>query len=103
MLDWSKFKAFADDKVNVNENVKFGVGRVENIVGKGEKADDKVNANENVKFGLGRVENIVGKGENAGYQHFLLFPQCFQKPSFSRSLKLWIVWLKKKKELKYNT
>ena len=19
------------------------------------------------------------KGENAGYQHFLLFPQCFQK------------------------
>ena len=30
-----------------------------------------------------RVENIVGKGENAGYQHFLLFPQCFQKPSLS--------------------
>ena len=28
---------------------------------------------------LDRVENIVGKGENAGYQHFLLFPQCFQK------------------------
>ena len=26
-----------------------------------------------------RVENIVGKGENAGYQHFLLFPQCFFK------------------------
>ena len=23
------------------------------------------------------VENIVEKGENAGYQHFLLFPQCF--------------------------
>ena len=28
---------------------------------------------------INRVENIVGKGENAGYQHFLLFPQCFQK------------------------
>ena len=28
-----------------------------------------------------RVENTVGKGENAGYQHFLLFPQCFSKPS----------------------
>ena len=27
-----------------------------------------------------RVENIVGKGQNAGYQYFLLFPQCFQKP-----------------------
>ena len=25
------------------------------------------------------VENIVGKGENAGYQHFLLFPQYFQR------------------------
>ena len=32
--------------------------------------------------GLSREENIVGKGENAGYQHFLLFPQCFQKASF---------------------
>ena len=27
-----------------------------------------------------RVENTVGKGENAGYQHFLLFQQCFPKP-----------------------
>ena len=25
--------------------------------------------------------------ENAGYQHFLLFPQCFQKASFAGSLK----------------
>ena len=24
-----------------------------------------------------RVENIMEKGENAGYQHFLLFLQCF--------------------------
>ena len=31
---------------------------------------------------LDRVENIVGTGENAGYQHFLLFLQCFQKPFF---------------------
>ena len=38
-----------------------------------------------------RVENIVGKGQNAGYQHFLLFPQCFQKLSFSGSLKVVIV------------
>ena len=36
-----------------------------------------------------RVENIVGKGENAGYQHFLLFPQCFQKASLLGSLKMW--------------
>ena len=35
------------------------------------------------------VENIVGKGENAGYQHFLLFPQCF--PNEEGSLKVGIV------------
>ena len=37
-----------------------------------------------------RVENTVGKGEYAGYKHFLLFPQCFPKPSFIGSLKVWI-------------
>ena len=41
---------------------------------------------------MGRVENIVGKEENAGNQHFLLFPQCFQKFSMSGSLKVGIVW-----------
>ena len=50
ILDLSKLKAFADNNLNVNK--KF-------------------------KFALGRAEKIVGKGENAGYQHFLLFPQCF--------------------------
>ena len=57
-LDWSKLKTFADDKLNLTENLKFV---------------------------LGKVENIVGKGENAGYQHFLLFPQCFQKAFFTGS------------------
>ena len=28
-----------------------------------------------------REENTVGKGENADYHHFLIFPQCFPKPS----------------------
>ena len=37
-----------------------------------------------------RVENIVGKGENAGYQHLLLFSQCFQNLSVSGSLKVGI-------------
>ena len=27
------------------------------------------------------VENVMEKGQNIGYQHFLLFPQCFHKPS----------------------
>ena len=64
-LEWSKLKAFADNKINVTGKLKFV---------------------------LGLVENIVGKGENAGYQHFLLFPQCFQKSCFLRSLKVGIVW-----------
>ena len=34
------------------------------------------------EFVFDRIENIAGKGENAGNQHFLLFPQCFQKITF---------------------
>ena len=55
-------------------------------------ANDKFNAAEIVISSFDRAENIVGKEENAGCQHFLPFPQCFQKLSFSRSLKVWIVW-----------
>ena len=64
-LDWSNLKAFADDNLNMTQKLNFVVGR---------------------------VENIVGKGENAGYQHFLLFPQCFQKFCAPGSLKVGIVW-----------
>ena len=55
-------------------------------------ADDKINVNQQFKFHMGRLENIAGKGENAGYQYFLLFPQCFQKASFSGSLKVVKSW-----------
>ena len=51
-------------------------------------ADDKINVTEKLKFVLRKVNNIVGKAENAGYQRFLFVPQSFQKPSFSRSLKV---------------
>ena len=40
-------------------------------------ADPKINVTEKLKFVLAVEENIVGKGENAGYQHFLPFPQCY--------------------------
>ena len=50
ILDVTKLKAFADHKIN--------------------KAQMMISV-------FDRVENIVGNGENAGYQHFLLFPQCF--------------------------
>ena len=42
----------------------------------------KINVTQTLKFALGRVENIVGKGENAGFQHFLLVPQYFQELTF---------------------
>ena len=68
-FDWTKFKAFADDKLNVTK-IMISV--------------------------FDREENIVGIGENAGYQRFLLFPLCCQKAFFFGSLKLWIVWLRVK-------
>ena len=36
--DMSKLKAYADDKINVTEKLKCVLGRVENIMGKGENA-----------------------------------------------------------------
>ena len=41
-------------------------------------AYDKLNVAQDIKVVFHRIENFVGKEENAGYQHFLLFPQCFQ-------------------------
>ena len=43
-------------------------------------ADAKIHVTEKLKFVSERIENILGKGEKAGYQHFVLFPKCFQKP-----------------------
>ena len=55
-------------------------------------ADDKINVTYKINFVIGRVENIVSKGENADFQHFLFYTQCFQKTSFSGSLKVGIMW-----------
>ena len=65
ILDQSTFKAFANDKLKVIQTANFV---------------------------LDKTENIVGKEENAGYQHFLLFPQCFQKVLSSGTLKVGTVW-----------
>ena len=48
-------------------------------------ADENINMTEKLKSVMGWVENIVRKGENAGYQHFLLFPQYYQKASLLES------------------
>ena len=54
--------------------------------------DDKSNVTQNIKVMFHMIKNIVGKEENAGYQHFLLFPQCFQKAFSSSASKVVIVW-----------
>ena len=38
------------------------------------------------------LEYIAGKGENAGFQHFLVFPHCYQKFTKSGFCKVGIVW-----------
>ena len=55
-------------------------------------AEDRINVAKMMISVFNSLQNIVGKGENAGYQHFLLLPQCFQKASFLGSLKVGIVW-----------
>ena len=42
ILDWTKLKTFADDKINVAEMMISLSDRVENIVGKEEKCQDRV-------------------------------------------------------------
>ena len=71
ILDSSKLEAFADKTINVAHKLKILYGNVEN----------------------------VGKGENAGYQHFLLFPQCFQKALSVWSFKVKILWERVKSEI----
>ena len=55
-------------------------------------AVDKINVALMMISVFDRIENIVGKEENAGYQHFLLSAQCFEKASFLGSLEVGIVW-----------
>ena len=50
----------------------------------------QTDVNQKLKFVSVRGENMA-KGENAHYQHFLLFPQCFQKASYTASIKVVIV------------
>ena len=58
ILEQSKFKTFADNKINVTKKLKFV---------------------------LGRSENIVGIGENSVYQHFLSY-DIFKRRLFPGSL-----------------
>ena len=55
ILEWTEFKASADDKLYIAKMIIFL---------------------------LDGLENIVVKGGNGGYQHFLLFPTMFSKVIF---------------------
>ena len=63
IFDRTKLKAFSDEKLNVAK----------------------------MTFSLFDKVEKLRKRKNAGYQHFLLFPQCFPKPSLGL-LKVGIVW-----------
>ena len=51
----------------------FTLVQIESICRRQNKCKPKIETG----YGMA-IENIVGKVENAGYQHFLLFPQCFK-------------------------
>ena len=76
---WSPFNPLPDDNI-------LGLPKLKAF------ADDKLNVTQDIRVVFRRIENIVGKEENAGYQHFLLFPQCFQKAFSSSASKVIIVW-----------
>ena len=57
-------------------------------------ANDEIKVAKAMNFVFDRFESTAEKGKKAGYQHFILFTQCFKKASYSRSLKVvkGIVW-----------
>ena len=102
IFGFSKSKEIADDKIKVTENLKFVLWKVKNFVGKGKntgyqhftlfpqcflktsfsgssKVGQPITTQSLLLTTLRRkpLEKNVGKGENAGYQYFLLSPQCF--------------------------
>ena len=57
----------------------FGLVKIENIC----RPQNRLNFKTKFLFGIGK-KILWQKEKNAGYQHFLLFPQSFQKASFFR-------------------
>ena len=88
VLDQSKLKASAGNKINVSQSANLREpetgsplllfitlpdnNKIYSILQVNGLADDKLFATQNIKF-VFRLENIVKKGENAGYHHFLHF------------------------------
>ena len=104
MLDWSKFKAFADSKIILTQKLKFVLGRVENIVGKRKCwlaafsslptifsiAYFSRDVKKKMKFVFERVENIMGKKRKCWLKAFSPSPTMFSIAFFSRGVKSWV-------------
>ena len=84
VLTWNSYLVAFNRTIFINSTKQqsFKLIQIESTCG------DKINVTENLKFILVRVENIVGQGENAGYQHFLHSPQCYQTPSYPGTFKV---------------
>ena len=59
--------------LTLSKRQNFGHDQIESI------CRQKINVAQMMISVFDRIEKIVGKGENACCQHFLLFPQHFQK------------------------
>ena len=68
----SKFCCLGKKGLNLPDDINSALSKLKAF------ADIKINVTQKLKFDSRRVKNILGKVENAGYKHFLLFPQCFQ-------------------------
>ena len=68
----------------------------ENTVGKGEILTSNSSFSPTVFYPLENFPPFFSNSKLlfAGYQHFLLFPQCFQNAFYTGSLKVRIVWLR---------
>ena len=77
--------------INLRHNI-VSLGNVLDLPQLKPFSEHKLYVDQMIEFDSERLENNVGKGENAGYQHFLLFPQCFQMSSLPASLKVCDVW-----------
>ena len=76
ILDWSKLKAFADDKINVTEKLKFVLERAENIVEKEKTVVASIfffshKILRRLKKGCGK-SNCVAKSEIVVCKYFMI-------------------------------
>ena len=96
VLHWLKLQEVACPKIMFSKESKFLNSLPNDIILDVTKlkafADEKLHVAKMTISLLDRVGNTVVKGENAGYQHFLLFPQCFPKPFSLWVISSWDLW-----------